>query len=106
MKHPNYEFIVAFAEGKEVEFKVKGLDGAWDKWEKVSTIGTFSTPDYCEFRIKPEKKRTVGYRRFIWKAHDGDYFVDAAINCFKDVENEDDFIKWIDTELQYEEVEE
>ena len=41
-KHPNYEFIVAFAEGKEVEFKLKGLDGAWDKWEKVLNIGTFA----------------------------------------------------------------
>lgn len=110
MKHPNYEFIVAFAEGKEVEYKAKGLDGAWDKWEKVVAISKFANIDCYEFRIKPEKKKTVGYRRYVWNSEN--YGCVVGI-CYEGVGMKPETIerlhvvlKWIDLEWKYEEVEE
>ena len=109
-KHPNYEFIVAFAEGKEVEYKSKGLDGAWDVWERVNNIGLFSDITSYEFRLKPEKKKTIGYRRYVWNSDTMGKMVDCcweeagqSVNCVSAMSC---FIKWIDLDWQYEEIEE
>ena len=108
-KHPNYEFIVAFAEGKEVEYKSKGLDGVWDVWEKVNNIGLFSDTTSYEFRLKPEKKKTVGYRRYVYKSTLGVYTAildEDGVITPSDVDRRDGvFVKWIDFDWQYEEIE-
>lgn len=108
-KHPNYEFIVAFAEGKEVEYKLKGLDGGWDVWETVSNLDFFSDAGCYQYRIKPEKNKTIGYRRYIWDSASFGRVVDCCYENFgqsaEDVSKMGCFVKWIDTEWQYAEYE-
>ena len=69
-------------------------------------MSVLSNPDCYEFRIKPEKKKTVGYRRYVWKNSTNHFRVDIAESDFEDIEKNCCFIKWIDTEVQYEEFEE
>ena len=52
-KHRNYEFIVAFAEGKEVENFYN------NKWHTVTDLDQLST--YTQFRIKPKTKTINGF---------------------------------------------
>jgi len=107
-KHPNYEFIVAFAEGKEVEYKLKGLDGAWDVWEKANNISLFSNTIDYEFRLKPENKKTTGYRRYIDEGYSS-CFVETCVENIgsqpETIEKIPSFICWLDTEWQYAEYE-
>lgn len=108
-KHPNYEFIVAFAEGKEVEYKLKGLDGAWDVWEKVCDISFLSDGGCYQYRLKPEKKKTVGYRRYVYKTEDECYVStldEVGFYTVEETESGAAFVKWIDLDWQYEEFEE
>lgn len=54
-KHPNCEFIVAFAEGKEVEFKFD----EYSEWRKVQCIQRFDNSH--AFRIKPKTRMINGF---------------------------------------------
>ena len=64
-KHKHYEFIVAFAEGKAIQWKGNRLEDAWDSWEDMLNCHFYMfTEDCYMFRIKPEVRLTVGYRRF------------------------------------------
>lgn len=108
-KHKHYEFIKAFIEGGDVEYKGTTLDTAWDSWEAVTGVAFFDLKN-AEFRIKPKKKKSVGYRRYL--AHyQGQDVVFVAWSTYQryiveDIETDTDFIRWIDTEWQYEEYEE
>jgi hypothetical protein len=99
--HRNYEWIVAWASGQEVEFKDSSLDGAYDKWCDVTNIAAFSY-DMHIFRIKPKKVRTVGYKRYVTQ-QDGKYYVVVTQegNCSLDLSPR----RWLDKEWRYEEVE-
>lgn len=55
-KHPNYEFIVAFAEGKEVEFKYCE-SGPWYLVEYLHHL----SDDSMIFRIKPKTRMINGF---------------------------------------------
>ena len=99
-KHKHYEYIVAFAEGKAVEY----FDDRFTAWARVYNTSTFDFPR-IKFRIKPEQKKTVGYRRYILEG----ITLRVAIvyeDNFYDASVEDGFIRWIDNEFQYETVEE
>ena len=112
-KHKHYEYIVAFAEGKEVEYR----NCSWKKDEycKVYHIYEFDNP-MLEFRIKPEGKRTVGYRRYI---AEGDalsgwgnkylvkllYQDSAEEEILHEGVKPSGFIRWLDEGWVYEEVE-
>lgn len=122
-KHKHYEFIVAFAEGKCVEYLPHpSLNFRHENthWKPVVSAAMFEQ-DGIVFRLKPEQKKdrtcpatqgvvTVGYRRFIWKDEDGAYWVgtwdDDGISCQKDIERLTDFVRWIDPDWRYEIVEE
>lgn len=106
-KHKHYEFIKAFIEGGDVEYKGTTLDTAWDSWEAVTGVAFFDLKN-AEFRIKPKKKKSVGYRRYLEK-----YFEEVVVLVSWEpegdvsvVQSHPDFIRWIDTEWQYEEYEE
>lgn len=45
------EVMMAYAEGKEIEFKIKGED-RWETWDGRDTLG-FEFDDF-DYRIKPE----------------------------------------------------
>ena len=111
-KHKYYEYIVAFAEGKEVEYR----NCSWKKDEycKVYHICAFDDP-MLEFRIKPEVRLTVGYRRYIAKGDAlqgwGDkYIVKLILQGSHGEDNMNDginpvgFVHWLDTDWVYEEV--
>jgi len=102
-RHKNYEMIVAWAEGKEVEWKPAGIDGAYDEWADVPSTSVFD--EYNVFRIKPKQEKTVGYRRYIMKC------VQPCQTVYRvcihqqgarvQPEGDDAFVQWIDTEWQY-----
>jgi hypothetical protein len=113
-KHKNYEWIVAWAGGKEVQYKNSTLSGAYYDWKPVVEPRLFDYPELV-FRIKPEKKRTVGYRRYLWKdGHFTTYRVGLVENqgCFAEqgnitrLEQDKNFVSWLDSEWQHYEFEE
>jgi len=103
-KHQHYEMIVAWAEGKEVEYRPAGIDGAYDSWERVINPHVFD--EYNVFRIKPKQVKTVGYQRYVRRAGDS-YVVDSYILDGENVSPSifADFVQWIDTEPKQEVVE-
>ena len=105
--HQHRKFIDAFLDGRAAEFKQNTLDSAWDKWEKVLSLGTFDYPNLM-FRVVPNKMKTVGYRRYVYKIN-GKRFVgtfDEESGCTaKRVESFSAFVKWVDLDWQYAEYE-
>jgi hypothetical protein len=73
MKHKHYECIVAWAEGKLVQFK--NIDG---KWEDLNKEG-FGWWPHREYRIKPEEKinnskyYNIGRLGKIYQHNDSEY---------------------------------
>jgi len=66
-RHKHYETIVAWAEGKEIQFNVG--DGIWRDWTENSC------PSFCEhteWRTKPEPNVVVELKAFdgdTWLGH-------------------------------------
>lgn len=115
MKHKNYEWIVAFAEGKEVQYYIDIYDDRMTgkpDWHTVDALPVFEL-ESVKFRIKPEVKKTVGYRRYVYKnPYNGMHHVHITHECYvgsgcsSDPEFLDSMdVRWIDTEWQYETVE-
>ena len=94
-KHKHYDLIVAWAEGKQIQ------------WYRTSTREWFDVniPSWSKddtYRIKPEPVKTVGYRRYI-------VLVDSVYKVYTDVPGRifsptsyPSFVRWIDKEWQYE----
>ena len=107
-KHKHYEFIKAFIEGEDVEYKGTTLDTAWDSWEAVTGVAFFDLKN-AEFRLKPKKKKSVGYMRYLEHFNNevGVGSLRENMRCnMEHIVNLPTFIRWIDTEWQYEEYEE
>ena len=90
-----------------MEYKGTTLDTAWDSWEDVTGVAFFDLKN-AEFRIKPKKKKSVGYRRYLeyiygWAAVSVAWKVNGDAD---EISGENHFIRWIDLEWQYEEYEE
>jgi hypothetical protein len=98
MKHNNYEWIVAWAEGKDVQYKIV------NDWDDVGNDIEFFQDVGIMFRIKPEKKRSHGYRLYL--DEDGDVCVISESTCPQAAEKYSFFKEWIDKEWQYYEYEE
>lgn len=85
----------AAKEGKQIE---QADAGHWYD----SDIAFVNVSNVHQFRVKPEQRTTIGYRRFVY--WDGqDYVVDTCsvgrnINI---IEMDDGFICWIDTDYLY-----
>lgn len=102
--HKHAEVIKAWADGKEVEFRHAHCHSTW---LPVGHLGTFFD-DSFEYRIKPEPVKTVGYRRYIYKYYYKDGYIVMLATTMKlpiEYEKQEGFIKWIDTEWQFHEVE-
>ena len=90
----------AYAEGKEVQcLEMAG-------WGDV-LHPTFDP--FFSWRIKPEPKRTAGYRQYYFEAKESieigicyDYFATTEMDW---IEGSKGFIKWKHTEWQYDDVE-
>lgn len=105
MRHPNAEFIIAFAEGKQLQFKNTSVVGSavWIDFQGEDDlqpeIGPWSSKDFIQWRIKPEQKwvrvamcedHTEGWRIFVDSDRDE-----------KEVENRACFSHWLSARLYY-----
>lgn len=98
-RHKHYDMIVAWAEGKKLQFS----DPIYNvnEWHDVQAAPVWS--DNTRYRIKPQKLK---YRRYFMESDlDGSALVFCANNIYsydpiKLTENLAGFIKWIDTEWQ------
>ena len=92
--------LQAYTEGKTIQLYVDG------KWEDILVSDFNCSPE--SYRIKPEPKRTVGYRQYYW--YDRDKIVVSLVweNLYEEetccVEHRKEFIKWKHTEWQYDDV--
>lgn len=107
-KHKNAEWVKMYVEGKPVQWKMAGIDGAYHTWELVTSLQQFDDQGLL-FREKPNKQWSVGTRRYFYK-NSGRIFVGLVHqgNSFfgkTEIENDPEFIKWLDKEWQYYEVE-
>lgn len=92
MRHKHYEAIVAFAEGKEIQWK--DAKGKWVDWNSAENSPSFN-PDTA-WRVKPPVKKyrvaltcrgPVAYADPFWE---------------KDIEQDFNFIRWITDWVEYE----
>ena len=103
-KHKNAEYIIAFANGEEVEWHYSSVDFAYDHWQEVLNTSMFDSPDVV-FRMKPKTITTKGYKRYAYKQVPlGNWLVDTFIegSNFKLTDRE----VLIDKEWQYHVIEE
>ena len=92
------EIYKAYAEGEEIQSR------SGDGW--VSIEDPFFNCPVSFYRVKPEVKKSVGYKRYLCRYGDKVY-----VHTFVQREDEDvdvsvygaNFIKFIDAEWQYEE---
>lgn len=96
-KHKNAEYIIAFANGEEVEWKYDGLDFALDAWKPVPAIAHFDKQGLI-FRMKPKTVKTKGYKRYAWQQNNLEWVVGIIHEG-----DEDDYSNriYIDKEWQY-----
>ena len=98
-KHKHAEYIIAFANGEEVEWKYDGLDFAFDEWKPVDHLGILQAADLL-LRMKPKTVITKGYKRFAFKdPTSGGWLVDTYTEgCAYSLTGGE---VWIDKEWQY-----
>ena len=101
--HKHAALIKAWADGAIIQFK--GIYGVW-----ADTDGNRPTWTADEYRIKPALVKSVGYRRYLWASPENRFFMDAVHEdtvvitpCW--ASRRPHFVRWIDTEWQYETVE-
>jgi len=89
------KLLNAAKEGKQIE---QADAGHWYN----SDISHVNTSNVHQFRVKPEQRTTIGYRRFVcWDGQD--YVVDVCSigRNINRLEMEEGFICWIDTDYLY-----
>ena len=94
----------AYAEGKDVQYQ--DYNGEWWTVDGGPTLN-----DRFIWRVKPEPKKTVGYRvYYVLNEHLGIYTMfaweDSDSERLDVIENNPHFLKWKHTEWQYDIVEE
>ena len=99
--HRHAALIKAWADGAIIQFK--NFHGVW-----TDTDGNRPEWTADEYRIKPAPLKTVGYRRYVYRLG-GEVGVGLQQNTgpthVSTVERSRSFVRWIDTEWQYETVE-
>ena len=109
MKHQNYDAIVAWAEGKDIQFKCKDYaNNCWMDWntlvvnDRVSGVPDFSNNNLV-WRVKPESSN-IQYRvALIFNTQDKSFFtktLDKSVATEKDFANTWDtgymrFVRWL-----------
>ena len=103
MKHKNYDYIVAWAEGKNVQMRMKDTT----EWTPlINTVLFDEREDRYEFCVKPSVVTTNPYRRYVWKDNTGEYLIGLVYDYesptfLKEVEEVENFVGWVDTEWQH-----
>ncbi len=93
-KHKHYEVIVAWAEGKPIQFRL-GVNDKWIDWLHLPDRDPPSFSDRLDWRIKPT---TLKYRTALFKNadHQGYWFgvcnSPSQENLFK---TRSDFVRWV-----------
>lgn len=99
-KHPNYEFIVAFAEGKQLQVRVKS-DKAWIDFDEKGHAGPWnaSATRNIEWRIKPESR---WYRVALYSAN-GQFWTSTVDNQSGEAaeKSDDFFVRWLTDRTEY-----
>lgn len=88
MKHKHYDVIVAWAEGKPIQYRMPG-----GFWTDLTVNHHTHTPEFgvYEWRVKPA---VVKYRNYLYRLAEGQYVVRTAQADFKS-EGMDGFVRWI-----------
>ena len=86
------KLLNAAKEGKQIE---QADAGHWYD----SDIAFVNVSNVHQFRVKPERRTTIGYRRFVC-LNGQDYAVETCLvgQNINSIETEDGFICWIDTD--------
>ena len=92
-RHPHYDTIVAWAEGKTIQVLCTG-DRYWYDW-KLDDVA----PAFCrdiEYRVKPE---TIRYRTYLHKTINGDlHYVEIVTEAdcrMRSPEERPEFVRWL-----------
>ena len=104
--HKHAELIKAWADGAEIDYLIRNTE-----WRTT----TQPAWDQCtEYRIKKNIVKTVGYRRYYYAENDNYYVSSVYEDKYSDNWTAHvklgptdgwSFVKWIDKEWQYDEVE-
>lgn len=89
-RHKHYDVIVAFAKGKQIQFKDEAMV-AWEDWPHSYAPAFFNSSDY---RVKPE---TLRYRVALCKESDDVLWTITIDNNRQgtDVESASYFVRWL-----------
>ncbi len=91
----------AYANGEEVQYQSRiGRDAHWFMFG-----GNYFNFAQFDYRIKPAVKKSVGYRRYLRVFDNAEYvyiYHEGNPLTFAAIEDITGFIRWIDTEWQYE----
>jgi len=93
----------AYLEGKTIQLL---MPSGWKDWSLGELEWDWGRTDY---QVKPTTKKCVGYRRYIYKTYDLSLISTYSENShltIGELVTSKFFVKWIDTEWQYEEYEE
>lgn len=90
----HYEYAKDFLSGKSIEYKMAGIDGAYHKWQPVTSLHVFED-DGLMFRIKPEEIVTEPYKRVVIKL-DGKYYIENTYRTSLDPRGKIGFVKYLD----------
>lgn len=100
-KHPNYEFIVAFAEGKQLQARAKN-GGVWMDMdvERHACPWDASGMHILEWRVKPESR---WYRVALFKKNSGQPWTVTADNANQEahIPTVPGFVEWLTARIEY-----
>lgn len=99
-KHPNYEWIVAFAEGKQLQWE-NVINGDWHDFDMETEDGPWADMA-VNWRVKPESR---WYRVALFKDANGKFWTQSADSQTLDEEAftmNEEFVKWLTDRVEYE----
>lgn len=99
-KHPNHEWIVAFAEGKQLQWSAPDWEG-WTDFNPKTDDGPWDDLS-CKWRVKPESR---WYRVALFKDANGKFWTQSADSQTLDEEAftmNEEFVKWLTDRVEYE----
>ena len=66
--HKFHDIICAWAKGAKVQFRMKDTWGEWGEWISVENPTWFGYGYEIEYRIKPEPKPDVVYKKYVYES--------------------------------------
>lgn len=96
-EHKNAKWVKMYVEGKPVQWKMAGIDGAYHDWQLVTSLQQFDDQGLM-FRATPNKVTTKGYKRYAWQQNN----LEWAVGMIHEGDKEDYSNRiYIDKEWQY-----